>query len=911
MHDGEHPLLAELTSLRNTAARYQHEAHTVAITLQRHSLESSRLHEHAAALEQENARLAHEIQTLHAHPDTPPHPAVAQVQELSLALRRVSEKIALTENTLFQRTSELTEARSELSRARHAADGAFELVARMRAREEASKARERELELMARASDQERKMIDLVVQEYADLVRNLEGRKSLNSYPLLTLVDNLQDGKSTLHGMLTAFSTESEQLHATITELNAKVSNLQMALDAERLTASHDRTLHSQAKTDLDKLSLEDQTAAKMVARYMKFSQASTNALQEQIMSLKTRHASTISTLELQLSIAESQLASECSRTSRLQDALDELCEDLARESYGRRREISLRLALLSREEGIAELLRRWTHSAKELYARCYNSDPRASDIVQQTFHRVVSDAESLLSILDDDVQFTDATRTSASLARMVLSREAVDALRTELANEIQKRIEVVRKCAFDHPEGTPSPAHPESSPDHALLTPSRNARPEHDEPSDSASSFRVLPAAPSIGEKGEIRSISLPSVQDSISTSATLLVDEEPKVLPPISPVVSMLDLRQDLDPLRTEESLVAPIHTSTSSLLYHLMSYRIHLPHPIPLSTLLSELGNTRHRYDTFRRAFRDCSVALKELERTLASSSPSSNSQTKFRQYLETALARIDDYAEDARVELEIRVADEELTARGFETVLSVPASLVDTDERAEMEANARVFVDGTEEGVMRAMDTFGKKLEDVQNDVAEVKRAVHGLAMSDGAMGEGETIDGDEDTKGGAGWTAWTVGLLGTTSTQSRSATPVQTFGAVMTSPRLRHVSSLKSLHGDTGTQEPDNGPLSGLNLRIPMPMPSATYPHLGLGSATRLRTLSTMYAVRGLRSSSVVGFGVGLGGSPSPARARGVAERVEGGLVSSPLRAERGNHASNTQDAEMHDLGDVE
>lgn len=147
----------------------------------------------------------------------------------------------------------------------------------MRAREEACKARERELEFKARASEEERKMVDLVVQEYADLVRNLEGRKSANHTPsisngsasTITLVDNLQDGKYTLHRMLTAVSTESEQLHATIADLNAKVSNLQMTLDAERITASHDRTLLSHIKTELDKLNIEDKTAAKMVAHYM------------------------------------------------------------------------------------------------------------------------------------------------------------------------------------------------------------------------------------------------------------------------------------------------------------------------------------------------------------------------------------------------------------------------------------------------------------------------------------------------------------------------------------------------------------------------------------------------------------------------------------------------------------------
>lgn len=989
--------------------------------LQRYSVDSSRLHEHASALEQENARLAHELGILRAHPEVTHHPAMEQVQELSLALRRVSDKVTLTEDTLLLRTSELTDARTELFRAKSTADGAYTLAARMRAREEACKARERELEFKARASEEERKMVDLVVQEYADLVRTLEGRKSANhvssvqngSASSVTLVDNLQDGKSNLHGLLTAFSTESEQLHATIAKLNAKVSDLEMTLDAERITASHDRSLLSQTKTELDKLNLEDQTAAKMVARYMcvpyvrilrllmylcrKFSQACTNALQQQITTLKTRHAATINTLELQLSAAESQLASERTHTARLQDALDELSEDLARESYGRRREVALRLALLAREENVAEFLRRWARRAKESYARCY--DPAAEHIsseaaIRDAFHRVVSDAEFLLSTLDDDVQFSDAIRLSGSLARITQSREAVEALRGELQDEVQKRIEAVRKCASSSPDDpldqTASEIEELSQPNDTplqggdgaldpLLTPNGNPGPEHEvapgvlpHSQDATSPVSVIGVseesvddpfvvpvvmAPPVTEpteqtsvQGEIHSLPSPSVQDSTSTLATLLVDEEPKALQLRSPAVSMLDLREDLQP-RTEGLSTTdevPIHTlpvdiapppeasQNEQILTEddtLLPSSISSPTPMsshadqdPPSesppTLLSELGATKHRYDTLQHAFRGCSLALKELKRTLSTSSPLLHAQTTLRQHLEIALARIDDYAEDARVELEIRVADEELTARGFETVLSVPGAFVDANERAEVEASARAFVDGTDESVAKALDKFGRKLEDIQHDVAIVKRAVHELAMSDGESGDDGPDGVDAGKDAGSGWTAWTAGLLGANTTPTRSPTPAQTFGAVMTSPRLRRAPSLQQVQGQASMEDSqDRGPLASLNLRIPMPTPSRgplSYGHLGLGHAmegpTRPRTLSTMYTLGGLRSSSALGLGVGLGGSPSPARSRIQGGRSGGGLglggISSPLRAGRSDHVVDTR-VEEHDFGDVE
>ncbi|KAI9574190.1 hypothetical protein HD554DRAFT_2165699 [Boletus coccyginus] len=372
--------------------------------------------------------------------------------------------------------------------------------------------------------------------------------------------------------------------------------------------------------------------------------------------------------------------------------------------------------------------------------------------------------------------------------------------------------------------------------------------------------------------------SIDDPFVQDSASTSVTLLVEEEPKAVRSHSLAVSMLDLREDLLPSRTdepptmdrvsmnditisdaqvlaEEDTFIPSTTPTSATSHTAMGP----PSPTDAHpTLLTELGATKHRYDTLQRALHDCSLALKELKRTLASSSPSPHAQTQLRQHLETALVRIDDYTEDARVELEIRVADEELTVRGLEMLLGVPGVLVDVDERAKVEASASAFVDGTDEGVMRALERFGRKLEDVQHDVAVVKRVMHGLVMEEGERGErgesGECVDENKD----AGWTRWTAGLLGANTTPSRSPTPVQTFGAVMISPPLRHAMSHEGA--------PDQGPLAGPNLRIPMPPRSpSSWTQTGLGRAmeeTRPGTLSAMYAVGGLRSASV-GFGVGL------------------------------------------------
>ena len=192
-----------------------------------------------------------------------------------MALRRLSEKLDLSERALLERTGELTQTRSDLVKARHEVDGAYELASVLRSREEEGKARERTLQAKARASEEERNMVDLVVQEYADLVRSLEGRKSANVTNTngvvsgATLTDDLKDKKAALQKLFVEFTEQIKVLETTVSDLQSQISFNQAALDAERKTSMHNRSLLAQAQAELDRLRLDDQTAAKMVTRYM------------------------------------------------------------------------------------------------------------------------------------------------------------------------------------------------------------------------------------------------------------------------------------------------------------------------------------------------------------------------------------------------------------------------------------------------------------------------------------------------------------------------------------------------------------------------------------------------------------------------------------------------------------------
>ncbi|KAG2357015.1 hypothetical protein BDR07DRAFT_1491198 [Suillus spraguei] len=400
----EHPLVLELSSLRQTAARFQHEAHQAALKLQRHTLAAAQTNVRLHLLESKNSLLASEVATLRAHPLPNSQSDTHVVQELTLALRRSSEKLDLTEHALAEKTAELVNTHTEARKARYDAEGAYKLAASARAREEEGKVRERGLETRLQAAEEERRLIELVVHEYADLVRSLEGRKSSlgnggavlqnasASASSLTLVGGLYEGKSSLHRLMTEFTSKNEKHEMSITQLRNEIANLESILDAERQTAAQDRAHLAKAQLELEALKLDDTTAAKMVSRYMKFSQSQTNALQSTLTTFQTRHASTQHTLQSTINDTEARMLAHMAENARLRDALEELGEEVTREAYGRRREVALRLALLAREEALSEALRRWVRRAQEGIHRCTDTNSQ----VHATFERAVKDAESL-----------------------------------------------------------------------------------------------------------------------------------------------------------------------------------------------------------------------------------------------------------------------------------------------------------------------------------------------------------------------------------------------------------------------------------------------------------------------------------------------------------------------------------
>ena len=283
----------------------QHAAHSSSLQLQRAHLEATDASTRCKSAEADNTRLKHEIAILRANPDTTS--TSLQVSELSLALRRVSDQLSLTEEILLQRTTDLAHTSSEKARLQLEAKIAHAQMDKARHQEEEARVQVRELEGMCRAAKEETRMADVVVVEYADLVRSLEGRcakswssgsnkgsltdlgrhsqesensASLSTLPLKNgdvqahhqsdgLVQSLTENRFSLQRLLHEFNSETTSLQAEITRLHTELSTARLSLDAERENSIEDRITLARALVEVDRQKTDDAAAGTMVSRYM------------------------------------------------------------------------------------------------------------------------------------------------------------------------------------------------------------------------------------------------------------------------------------------------------------------------------------------------------------------------------------------------------------------------------------------------------------------------------------------------------------------------------------------------------------------------------------------------------------------------------------------------------------------
>jgi chromosome segregation ATPase len=140
-----HPLVAELTSLRQQLAQYQKSGHQSAIQLQGARLELNFAKEESAVLRETNDTLRSEIDVLryakgrraelinrtHPLPPTQP-PTSTALAELTLAHRRLSTKLDLTEQALSSAQLELASCTQEIGRLNREREGDRAIINELR-----------------------------------------------------------------------------------------------------------------------------------------------------------------------------------------------------------------------------------------------------------------------------------------------------------------------------------------------------------------------------------------------------------------------------------------------------------------------------------------------------------------------------------------------------------------------------------------------------------------------------------------------------------------------------------------------------------------------------------------------------------------------------------------------------------
>ncbi len=182
-------------------------------------------------------------------------------------------------------------------------------------------------------------------------------------------------------------------------------------------------------------------------------------------------------------------------------------------------------------------------------------------------------------------------------------------------------------------------------------------------------------------------------------------------------------------------------------------------------PQHRLLHHLQQARTRYDHIQHASHNRHIALESLESSLMLHPPSTAKYpTHAIHQDEWYKAAIEHFNEDTCVELEIRTSDEEILGRGFEALLSVPGVL-DQDGQGgndgsgtipEVEAQVAAFVEGTEPEIQKVLK---KKLEDLEHDVAVVRRVVHNVNVNQGAIASAPTPSLEEPSDSASPSSGW--------------------------------------------------------------------------------------------------------------------------------------------------------
>ncbi|TFK96414.1 hypothetical protein BDV98DRAFT_597674, partial [Pterulicium gracile] len=384
MLSSDHPLAIELWTLRTNLHKYKEESHTAWLKLQQETESNEALRSKYTHLDDENIALRGELQSLGGFHAASQSPSSANQEQLDVL------------------THSLTQTQSALVTAQQTTSNAYELLARSRTSEEEVRMRAREMETMWRKEHEEKKLIELVVNEYATLVRNMTSVKSrastssvMSSSGGANPMDAITQGKAGISKLFDEFTKEVGHLEGQLAGVRLERDRLKAELEAERKGTV--ATANELAKARTEVMKVKDN-----IERYMQFSQSTLRY-----------NTDLIDSLRAQLDLAES-------REMRIRQAFQNVTLDLARESAGRREEIKMRIKAMVPSRG--------------------GTSSHSHDPSSPPFTVTNSDLNDEKKPIDEEEDTT---------GRIIAAESAVHMLLGELERETERRIQLEKAMAY------------------------------------------------------------------------------------------------------------------------------------------------------------------------------------------------------------------------------------------------------------------------------------------------------------------------------------------------------------------------------------------------------------------------------------------------------------------------------
>jgi len=507
-------------------------------------------------------------------------------------------------------------------------------------------------------------------------------------------------------------STRDKEIH----RLKDRLEEIEHTLSTITEQLDQETTLRISAESQRDTILRDDASAAKVVERYMTFTQKTHATVHLHLDNLRARAAATQLSLRKELVHTQSRLVGETERAERLRLALDEASENLQREVGGRRREVGLRLKMISNEERRERKIEIWLdrvrrqrdgvegavleadilESLLDEGIEAYNLDSKPNGTTGQGQLASKDKQRSWKGILGRKRGISNATTLSdggeaASIARVLLAEELVDTLVKDLQAETERRMalegERVEWLAKEAVEGVEAGDENVGHGDGVMFDLDQHEHEHEAEGEGEGEGDAKEDEAVKVGDGKADDSV---PAEEEILTDPILLPLETPSIPletpPPLEPTPTLTRLSGIFTPLLESHK---PLQSSLNALSHSLSDIRDSLPTKRPL----------------IRKTPLQDPVLLSILE-------------------------NLHESLEDARVDVEIAIADEDRVYRGFEALLGVGGGGV--------VQSSNVFEDAREFVAFKLNDGWTKlsgKVGDLEMDLSTVKSKIHELEGMD--------------------------------------------------------------------------------------------------------------------------------------------------------------------------------